>query len=113
MIRVRKLSSVRPVVWPLEHCIPTLMVSLNRPGFGYEVFWCHNTGRKYLVFLDFWYLDTSFKHFYKVYMIEICSELHHELAKEGMEKTCDRLQCTKMSTLNVGVVIPQCLTNSF
>lgn len=31
-----------------------------RPGFGYEVFWCHNTGRKYLVFLDFWYLDTSF-----------------------------------------------------
>lgn len=46
-------------------------------------------------------------------MIEICSELHHELAKEGMEKTCDRLQCTKMSTLNLGVVIPQYLTNSF
>lgn len=44
----------------LTHQFPTLMVSLNRPGFGYEVFWCHNTGRKYLVFLDFWYLDTSF-----------------------------------------------------
>ena len=46
-------------------------------------------------------------------MIEICSELHHELAKEGMEKTCDRLQCTKMPTLYLGVVISQYLTNSF
>ena len=49
----------------LTHQFPILMVSLNRPGFGYEVFWCHNTGRKYLVFLDFWYLDTSFCTLYK------------------------------------------------
>ena len=46
-------------------------------------------------------------------MIETFSELHHELAKEGMEKTCDRLQCTKMSTLYLGVVISQYLTNNF
>lgn len=92
----------------------TLMVSLNRRGFGYKAFWCYYTSRKYLVFLDFWYLDTSFfVYFYKVYMIETFSELHHELAKEGMEKTCDRLQCTKMSTLYLGVVISQYLTNNF
>ena len=71
----------------------------------------NNTGRKYLVFLDFWYLDTRFCTLLKVYMIEICSELHHELAKEGMEKACDRLQCTKMSTLYLGVVISQYLTS--
>ena len=46
-------------------------------------------------------------------MIEICSELHRELAKEGMEKTCDQLQCTTMSALYLGVVISQYLTNKF
>ena len=79
----------------------------HKNSSGITVFWSHNMGITYLVFLHFWYLvfshEFNFRVHYLIYECVLTQRLQYaqqrfvRSSECGVDKARDRQQCTKSS----------------